>query len=528
MLKPRSPQASFYGSYLYDKIVPVDHLLRKINQVVDFSFVRELVKDRYTEDFGRPAEDPEFMLRLCLLQYLYGDSDREVIDNARMHNGYKYFLGLAVDEEPPDDTTISYFRAQRLGEEKFRQIFQNIVQQCIDKGLVTGRRQIIDSTHIIANMAVTSLTGLLKLCRQNVLRTVHQQKPNIADKLGFKDMLVTKQDKYNRMEDNLEDEIDQAEKLLDAVAQELKQKNLKVTPELQTNLELLEKAVADRDDGAVDRLVSPVDPDARMGRKTNKNWAGYKGHILVEEDSEIITAVETTPANKDDGSLLKPLLNQQLKASTLIPSELSGDKAYGTGANLQILNSKHIIGYLSLKEKFNRMGPDLFNQDDFQYDEVKDTLTCPAGCVAPRSRRDLVLAEGQQRYGRIFEFSPHQCKACKLKALCFKGVCKIHGRAVHISHFEPDYRQMKQRLETEEGKAAYRNRYKIEHKIADLARYCNMRYSRYRGLARTSIHTFLAAIASNVKRMARLLLCSYKGEVCPKPNSPPEMLVVAP
>jgi transposase len=74
MLRPKPPQNSFYGSYLYDKIVPSDHLLRKINQVVDFSFVHELVKDRYTPDFGRPAEDPEFMLRLCLLQYIYGDS----------------------------------------------------------------------------------------------------------------------------------------------------------------------------------------------------------------------------------------------------------------------------------------------------------------------------------------------------------------------------------------------------------------------------------------------------------------------
>ena len=82
MLKPRSPQASFYGSYLYDKIVPIDHLLRKINAVVDFSFVHDVVKDRYTPDFGRPAEDPEFMLRLCMLQYLYGDSNRQVKKNA--------------------------------------------------------------------------------------------------------------------------------------------------------------------------------------------------------------------------------------------------------------------------------------------------------------------------------------------------------------------------------------------------------------------------------------------------------------
>jgi transposase len=149
MIKPRSPQDSFYGSYLYDRIVPVDHMLRRINAVVDFSFVNDLVRDRYTPDFGRPAEDPEFMLRLCLLQYLYGDSDREVVANARINLAYKYFLGLAVDQELPDDTTISVFRTKRLGEEKFRQVFQQIVKQCIDKGLVKGKRQIIDSTHII-------------------------------------------------------------------------------------------------------------------------------------------------------------------------------------------------------------------------------------------------------------------------------------------------------------------------------------------------------------------------------------------
>jgi transposase len=105
MLKAPSPQASFYGSYLYDRIIPADHLLRKINEVVDFSFIRELVKDRYTPDFGRPAEDPEFMLRLCLLQYLYGDSDREVEENAREKLSYKYFLGLAIysDKEKGGD-----------------------------------------------------------------------------------------------------------------------------------------------------------------------------------------------------------------------------------------------------------------------------------------------------------------------------------------------------------------------------------------------------------------------------------------
>ena len=169
MLKPKSPQESFYGSYLYDRIVPADHLLRKINQVVDFSFVGQVLNDRYHSDIGRPAEDPEFMLRLCLLQYIYGYSDRQVVENARLNLAYKYFLGLAVDAEVPDYTTISYFRAQRLGEEKFQLVLDQIVRQCIDKGLVKGNRQIIDSTHIRANITLSSITGLVRKCWENVL-----------------------------------------------------------------------------------------------------------------------------------------------------------------------------------------------------------------------------------------------------------------------------------------------------------------------------------------------------------------------
>ena len=136
MLKRKSPQESFFGNYLYDRIVPVDYLLRKINQVVDFSFARQLFRDRYHPDIGRPAEDPEFMLRLCLLQYIYGDSDRRVVENARLNLAYKYFLGLAVDAEVPDYTTISYFRVQRLGEEKFQKLW--------DQGLAMSMEQAIE------------------------------------------------------------------------------------------------------------------------------------------------------------------------------------------------------------------------------------------------------------------------------------------------------------------------------------------------------------------------------------------------
>jgi transposase len=506
MLKKRVPQDSFYGSYLYDRIVPKDHLLRKINAVVDLSFVNDLVKDRYNPDFGRPAEAPEFMLRLCLLQYIYGDSDREVVANARINLAYKYFLGLAVDEEVPDDTTISVFRTTRLGEEKFRQVFQQIVKQCIEKKLVKGKRQIIDSTHIHADAARNSLAGLVRICRRNVVKDIKQQNAKLAEKLALKDIEITKQDRFKKVEEGLEQEIEQAKTLLDTVTEELKAKRLKPTPELVRSLELLEKAaIADREDDSKDRLVSTTDTDARAGKKTGKSWAGYKGHLVVEEESEIITAVETTPANKDDGSQLPELLKQQEKAHELKPEELSGDKAYGIGPNLAVLEDKQITGYLSIKGKINPAGADCFTQDDFKYDAETDTLTCPVGQIVTGHRPDLVIMDKQKRAGIVFNFKHDQCNNCEIKSRCYPGKSKGHGRCVHLNIYDQYYRQMKERMASEEGIAAYRNRYKIEHKVADLARYCGMRRCRYRGLNKARIHTLLSATVSNIKRMARIL-----------------------
>jgi transposase len=516
MLKPKPPQTSFYGDYLYDRIVPQDHLLRKINQVVDFSFINDIVKDRYNPDFGRPAEDPEFMLRLCLLQYLYGDSDRLVIENARVNLAYKYFLGLAVDEEPPDFTTVSYFRAIRLGEDKFRQVFENIVRQCIDKGLVKGKRQIVDSTHIIADIAVTSLTGLVKLCRQNVIKEVERQKPGTAKKLGWAEVTYSKEDRFARKEEHLDKELETAKTLLDSVTDELKQGRIKVTQELKKDLEILEKAVADREEGVKDRLVSPVDPDARMGRKESKRWAGYKGHVVIEEDSEIITAVETTAANKADGNQLKGLLKQQEEAHSLVPEEIIADKAYDSGSNLELLDAKGIIGNISLTRKANHVSNELYTVDHFQYNTETDTLTCPGGCTATYSRRAVFHGKSTNRKGTVFQFHPEQCHACELKDRCHTG---RRGRAVYISYYHPLFQKMKARIASEAGKEAYKQRCKIEHKVADLARYCGMRHCRYRRLTRAGIHTLLATIVSNIKRMAKLLW-----EV---PDTLPPKLVVA-
>jgi transposase len=499
MLKPKSPQESFYGSYLYDRIVPVDHLLRKINQVVDFSFVGQILKDKYNPDIGRPAEDPEFMLRLCLLQYIYGDSDRQVVENARLNLAYKYFLGLAVDAEVPDYTTVSYFRVQRLGEEKFRLVLEKIVGQCINKGLAKGNRQIIDSTPVIANITSSSLTGLVRKCRENVLKTIEKQDIRIAKKLGMRELSNAENVKFASTEEGLRKEVEAAGILLDRVTKELKRKRIKPTEELQKDLGLLEKVVADREKGAKDKLLSPVDPDARRGKKASTTWSGYKAHIVMEEETGIITGVETTPANETDGSQLKPLLKTQEKVHSIKPKELTGDKAYDWGENLESLADNETIANISLSKRINRNGTGYFTVDEFLFDHENIQLMCPAGHIST-SRYSEILYNNKPGYA--FQFKPSLCNACPFKARCVKNHA---GRRVYIGYYEPYFRLAKERMATEEGKQAYRNRYRIEQKVADLTRYCGLRRCRYRGLDRAGIHTLLATTVCNIKRMVTLL-----------------------
>jgi transposase len=502
MLKPKSPQESFYGSYLYDRIVPIDHLLCKINQVVDFSFADQILADRYNEDIGRPAEDPQFMLRLCLLQYLYGDSDRQVVENARLNLAYKYFLGLAVDAEVPDYTTISYFRAQRLGEEKFRAVLEQIVERCIDKGLVTGKRQIIDSTPVIANITPSSLTGLVRKCRENVLKTIEKQDSRIARKLGIKELENAEPVKFASNEEGLRKEVEAAGKLLDRVANELKRKRINPTEELKKDLGLLEKAVVDREEDAKDKLLSPVDPDARTGKKTNNRWPGYKAHLIMEEETGIITGVETTPANTTDGSQLRPLLKEQAEVHALKPQEVTADKAYDWGENLESLASNQTIANIALSKSTNHRNEGYFGVEDFLYDPKTTQLMCPAGYISTNCYKEILNNNPPSKPGYAFRFRPSWCNVCPLKPKCVKNK---QGRRVYISYYEPYFRQARERLATEEGKQAYRNRYKIEQKVADLTRYCGLRRCRYRGLGRAHIHTLLATIVCNIKRMVKLL-----------------------
>jgi IS5 family transposase len=151
MLRPKSSQLSFYGNHIYDRVIPEDHFLKLLSRAVDFSFVNELCRDAYTPEFGRPAYAPEMMFKILYLQFLYDISDRRVEEEVNFNLVMKWFVGLAIDERPPDSSSLTRFR-DRLGEERFACIFNRIVELARDKGLISDRLSIVDSTHVKAKV----------------------------------------------------------------------------------------------------------------------------------------------------------------------------------------------------------------------------------------------------------------------------------------------------------------------------------------------------------------------------------------
>lgn len=157
MLKIQPEQQTFYGDFFYRKVIPTDHLLKKINEVIDFSFVNDSVKDLYCPDFGRPAIEPSRLFKIAFLEYLYNISDVRIMKEIQVNMAYKWFVGYQADECVPDDSTLVVFR-NRLGEKKFKEIFDQIVKKAKEYGFITGDHQIIDATDIRADTAIPQLS----------------------------------------------------------------------------------------------------------------------------------------------------------------------------------------------------------------------------------------------------------------------------------------------------------------------------------------------------------------------------------
>jgi IS5 family transposase len=152
MFKKGGADGSFFGDWLYAQVLgDRPHLLRDLRRLVDFEFVNEECAPLYEEETGRPPYEPALMFKIVCLQFLYNLSDREVEDAVTYNLLYKWFLGLAADERPPDHTALCRFRA-RLGPERFQGLFNRVVAEARQHGLIADTLQILDSTDLAARV----------------------------------------------------------------------------------------------------------------------------------------------------------------------------------------------------------------------------------------------------------------------------------------------------------------------------------------------------------------------------------------
>lgn len=273
-------QNSFFGEYLYNQAIPKDNFLRQLSDTVDFSFINKLCLEKY-DNLGKAGNrpyEPVMLFKILFLSFLYNISLRETEEQINDRLSFKWFLGLAVNDLSPDHSTMTVFM-DRLSENTFQEIFNRIVQQAVEQGLVHDRLKIIDSTAIRANV------DLSRLARE------HEQ-------------------------ENTED-----------------------------------------DDTYIDS--NSPDADARFGRKSDKKqFYGYKQHIIIDGDSEIIEQMVTTTGNVKDEKVVEPLLvKAKLSANAKRKTMIMADKGYDTNANHELVKQYHCRSFIIIKK--NRQVPKL-------------------------------------------------------------------------------------------------------------------------------------------------------------------------
>ena len=477
-------------------------------------FPDEMFADLYAR-LGRRSIAPRVMATVMVLQRFEGLSDSEAVDRLHFDLRYKWACGLAYDAASFDSTLLVDMRARLRNSNDPDRIFVRVLDVAKKANLV-GKRRIVDSTALYDAVATQDTVTLVRSAIVGVLRVVDKERATSLRKLLKRDDAYDKSGKPSCAWDDAK----AREELVDGLTRDANAMLLALDGEaLSADVKkatTLLATVAGQDieadaDGvfrivrgvAPDRVISTVDPEARHGHKTAaRGFDGYKGHIAVDAESEIITATEVTPGNAGDASAAEALLADVLaRARAEAPSdakneetpyEVLGDSSYGTADLVERLERAGVVPNVKVQPPSSRDG--MFSQDDFEIDTKAGTVQCPAG--ARVSLR--VMKDGSE----VAEFGAN-CINCLLRAQCTQSKS---GRTVRL-HPKHATLERHRKLQRDEGwKTHYRKvRPRVERKLAHLVRRKHGgRCSRMRRRERVGHDFSLRAASINLARLAAL------------------------
>jgi len=466
---------------IYDIVVPNEHFLRKINELIDFSFVYNELVDKYCLDNGRNAIHPVRMFKYLLLKCINNVSDIDVVERSKYDMSFKYFLDMAPEDPVIDPSSLTKFRKIRLKDvDLLDMLINKTVEIAIEKGIIKSKSIIVDATHTRARYNKKSAKEIL-MDRSKLLRkTIYQIDETMKNKFPTK-----------TTSDVLEDQIEYCQELIKVIE---KEEVICEYPKVKEKLNFLKETVADD----IEHLQLSQDEDAKTGHKTaDSSFFGYKSHIAMSEE-RIITAAIITTGEKNDGKQLQILIEKSAEAGMEIETVI-GDAAYSEKDNIQYSKEKGIFLVAKLNPLITQGGRK--KEDEFEFNKDAGMYVCKAGHMAIRKARQGKKGVGKNQTDTYY-FDVEKCKRCPFKEGCYKEGSKSKTYSVTIKSNEHSEHE---KFQESHYFKELKERYKIEAKNSELKHRHGYDVATSSGLIGMELQGAMAIFTVNLKRIIKLL-----------------------
>jgi transposase len=439
----RSDQSQLFYEFRLDDVVPADHLVRRIDAVLDLSWVHAELAPHYPS-IGRPSIDPVLMIRMLIVGYVFAiRSGRALCREVKVNLAYRWFCKLSIEDQVPDHSAFSRARNERFKESDiFRRVFERVVERCIAAGLVGGQGFAVDASLIVADA--------------NKQRSIPGKEWDKQRDLGT------------------------------------------ATRAVKEYLATLDDAAFGAASDVVPKFISPSDPAAQWtGAMRGPAFLAYADNYLIDVKFGIIMDVEASRAIRQaEVGAARTMIERTEARFGIKPERLAADTAYGSAANLDwVVNDKHIAPHIPVIDKSKREDG-TFSREDFTFDKERNVYICPAFNILTTTGK--IMNDDMLFY----RASSRDCAACPFKTRCCP---KEPARKLLRSIYEEARDAARALAKTEAFEQSCRDRKRIEMLFAHLKRILRLGRLRLRGPRGAQFEFTLAAIAQNLRRLAKLM-----------------------
>ena len=480
---------------IYDILIPRDHIFRRMNEEIDFSFVRKELETKYSAGIGRSAEDPVRMFKYLMLKAMHPASDEDLVKRAYTDMSYKFFLGLNPEDDVIDPSLLSKFRRQRLQDvDLLSLLISKSVAMAIEKGIIKRKSDIIvDATHELAGSIAYRPVDYMRKMYGQIFKACE---PFFNEAFRHEDFPKFPEDV----------EFDVFKSFCYSLISLLEGNGMAQIPAIGNKVNLLKEGLEDME---CRRAISR-DKDAKYGSKgPGRGFFGYKAHIGMTPES-IVVAATVTSGEVSDGEYLVPLVEQAKQNGIEVDSAIA-DAAYASKENLDTLKGNvKVVAPLNTQVTQGRRSD---KETGFHYNKDADMYVCPAGELAIRKERHPMQTKKVNAGGKVirtfhnakikYYFDVEKCKTCPIQEGCYKGT---KFRSYNVTILSDTHKEQIEFEKTPEFKQKMKKRKRIEPLNAHLKNDLGMKQNISYGIESMTMQTAVAIYMSNIQKIMK-----YKG-----------------